>query len=272
MEKQIKILWVDDEIELLKPYVIFLEEKGFYLDTATNGEDAISLVTENDYDLIFLDENMPGLSGLETLSQITAVKSFIPVIMITKSEEEDIMDEAIGSKIADYLIKPVNPNQILLAIKKNIDSKRLVSQKTTSSYQSQFGKISMDINSARSFTDWIEVYKSIVYWELELESTSISTMDEVLSHQKEEANREFSRYIQRNYMDWFGQNSEEKPLLSPSVFPKKVFPALRNGQKVFCILIDNLRFDQWKTLERDLLEFCKVEEESLYCRFFPTSS
>ncbi len=272
MERKIKILWVDDEIELLKPYIIFLEEKGFELDTSTNGEDAIILVEKNDYELIFLDENMPGMSGLETLSEISSLKSYIPVIMITKSEEEDIMDEAIGSRIADYLIKPVNPNQILLAIKKNIDSKRLVSEKTTSSYQNQFGKISMDINSARDFHDWLKIYRNLVYWELELESTSESAMDEVLLNQKAEANREFSRYISRNYAGWFRKKDVDKPLLSPSVFTRKVAPLLKNGEKVFLIIIDNLRFDQWKIIEKDLLEFCRVEEEDLYCSILPTAT
>jgi len=272
MEKQVSILWVDDEIELLKPYIIFLEEKGFHLTTATNGDDAITLVARNDYDLIFLDENMPGLSGLETLMRINVLKGFIPVIMITKSEEEDIMDEAIGSRIADYLIKPVNPNQILLTIKKNIDKKRLVSQKTTSTYQGQFSKISMDINSARTYDDWIKIYKEIVYWELELERTSGTTMDEVLLSQKNEANREFARFLQRNYENWFGESERERPLLSPSVFARKVFPLVKKGEKVFFILIDNLRFDQWKILEKDLLEFCRVEEEDLYCSILPTAT
>ncbi len=273
MEKKIQILWVDDEIALLKPYIIFLEEKGFELSTATNGDDAINLVTENDFDLIFLDENMPGMSGLEVLTEIKSLKPFIPVVMITKSEEENIMEEAIGSKIADYLIKPVNPNQILLTIKKNIEKKKLVNQKTTSSYQSQFGQLSMEINSARSFNDWLQIYRKIVYWELELQSTSDSAMDEVLISQKEEANREFSRFIIRNYDKWFSKGEAEgKPLLSPSVFTKKVFPLLQNDEKVFFILIDNLRFDQWKVLEKDLLDFSKLEEEDLYCSILPTAT
>ncbi|MBE0652436.1 MAG: bifunctional response regulator/alkaline phosphatase family protein [Bacteroidales bacterium] len=272
MEKKTKILWVDDEIEFLRPYIIFLEKKGFSLSTATNGDDAISMVTESDFDLIFLDENMPGLSGLEVLSRVKSLKPFLPVVMITKSEEENIMDDAIGSKIADYLIKPVNPNQILLTIKKNIDTKRLVSEKTTSSYQSQFGKLSMSINSASSFKDWTDVYRSLVFWELELKASGDATMDEVLKHQKEEANREFSRFIQKNYKQWFDERVEERPLLSPSVFPRKVFPFLEKGHKVFFILIDNLRYDQWKILEKDILELCTLEEEEIYCGILPTAT
>lgn len=272
MDKKLKILWVDDEIELLRPYVIFLEEKGFELTTATNGDDALSIVGKEDFNLIFLDENMPGMSGLDVLSKVKSIKPFIPVVMITKSEEENIMDQAIGSKISDYLIKPVNPNQILLTIKKNIDKKRLVSEKTTSTYQSQFGAISMEINTAQLFTDWTNIYQKLVFWEIELQSSSDSAMDEVLIHQKQEANREFSRYIQRNYARWFSPTAEDKPLLSPSVFTKKVFPLLNQGKKVFFILIDNLRYDQWKILERDLLDFSRVESEELYCSILPTAT
>jgi DNA-binding response OmpR family regulator len=272
MEKKLKILWVDDEIELLKAYIIFLEEKGFELATATNGDDALSIVIREDFNLIFLDENMPGLSGLEVLGRIKSLKPYIPVVMITKSEEENIMEEAIGSKIADYLIKPVNPNQILLTIKKNIDKKRLVSEKTTSSYQSQFGAISMEINSARTFADWTGIYQKLVFWELELQSSSDSTMDEVVVHQKQEANREFSRFIQRNYARWFTQDSEDKPLLSPSIFSRKVFPLLNEGKKVFFVLIDNLRYDQWKILEKELLDFSRLESEELYCSILPTAT
>ncbi len=270
--KKTSILWVDDEIDLLKPYILFLEEKGFALTTATNGEDAISLVEREEYDLIFLDENMPGLSGIETLDKIKARTPFTPVVMITKSEEENIMEEAIGSKIADYLIKPVNPNQILLTIKKNTETKKLISQKTTSGYQSQFGKISMEINTASSFTEWVEIYRKIVYWELELQNSADSNMDEVLLLQKTDANKEFSRYITRNYRRWFEGNADDRPLLSPSVITNSVFPLLEKGEKVFFILIDNLRYDQWKTLEAEVTEFCHLDGEELYCSILPTAT
>ncbi len=273
MEKKIRILWVDDEIDLLKPYILFLEEKGYLLSTATNGQDSISLVESNEYDLIFLDENMPGLSGIETLNRMKSITPFTPVIMITKSEEENIMEEAIGSKIADYLIKPVNPNQILLTIKKNIETKKLISQKTTSGYQSQFGQISMLINSASAFSDWTEIYRKIVYWELELQNAPDSNMDEILLMQKTEANKEFSRFITRNYKDWFKSGERrDKPLLSPSIVTNSVFPLLEKGEKVFFILIDNLRYDQWKTLEGEITEFCHLDRDELYCSILPTAT
>jgi len=271
MTRQIHILWTDDEIDLLKPYILFLEEKNYRVTTAANGSDAISLVETHDFDLIFLDENMPGISGLETLEQIKGIKPSIPVVMITKSEEEDIMDEALGGKISDYLIKPVNPKQILLTIKKNIDTKRLVTEKTTSGYQAQFSQIGMKINSARSFQDWVEIYTRLVYWEMEFESSSNGGMDEVLRMQKTEANNEFSRFIRTSYAGWFSNQSDDVPLLSHQMLQKKVFPLLKEG-KVVVVLIDNLRFDQWKVIEQEISSLFRTEEESIFSSILPTAT
>ncbi|MDD2634728.1 MAG: bifunctional response regulator/alkaline phosphatase family protein [Bacteroidales bacterium] len=270
--KQIRILWTDDEIDLLKPHIIFLKQKSYHIDTATNGSDAIELVKDNDYDIIFLDENMPGLSGLETLSKIKTIKPLIPVVMITKSEEENIMDEAIGSKINDYLIKPVNPNQILLAIKKNIDKDRLVTAKTTSAYQSEFSRLGMEINDSLSYEDWIEVYKKLTYWELELSNSQDSTMDEILKMQLKEANISFAKFIKKNYTGWFDSKNEDKPLLSPNLLKNTVFPLLKDGQKVVFLLMDNLRFDQWKSIEPLLSQAYKLEKEDLYYSILPTAT
>lgn len=263
---------MDDEIDLLKPYIIFLEERGFILVTSTNGEDAIRMVAAEDPDMVILDENMPGLSGLETLSRIKEISPFLPVIMITKTEEENIMDEAIGSKIADYLIKPVNPRQILLTIKKILDNERLVSQKTTTDYRIQFNQLSQLINSARSFNDWVEVYRKLTYWELEFEHTHDEALEGILASQRIEANGEFSRYIKSNYAEWFTESKTDKPLLSPGVFPAAVFPLLDSGEKVFVILIDNFRFDQWKTLQKDISSYLKIEKEEIFCSILPTAT
>jgi CheY-like chemotaxis protein len=271
MAKQIHILWTDDEIDLLKPYILFLEEKEYKVTTAANGVDAIDLVKENDFDLIFLDENMPGISGLETLERIKGIKPSIPVVMITKNEEEDIMDEALGGKISDYLIKPVNPKQILLTIKKNIDTKRLVTEKTTSGYQAEFGQMGMKINSARSFQDWVEIYTRLVYWEIEIESSSSGGMDEVLRMQKTEANSEFSRFIRNNYAGWFSGSPTDAPLLSHQLLNNKVFPLLEHD-KVVVVLIDNLRFDQWKIIEQEITELFRTEEESVFSSILPTAT
>jgi len=269
--KSIRILWTDDEIDLLRPHILFLEEKGFEVSTASNGDDAIEEVRKQDFDLIFLDENMPGISGLETLSKIKEIKANIPVVMITKSEEEDIMDQAIGSKIADYLIKPVNPKQILLSIKKNIDTKRLISEKTLSGYQTEFGKIGMQISDANSFESWVDLYKKLVYWELELEQNEESEMQEVFQMQKSDANKNFGRFIKNNYEKWFTSDSD-KPMMSPNLIKDRVFPLVDQGQKVFFIVIDNFRYDQWKLIQPMVNNYFTVEKEELYCSILPTAT
>jgi len=259
-----RILWTDDEIDLLRAHILFLREKGYDVDTANNGLDAVELVKHDFFDIIFLDENMPGLSGLETLNQIKALAPNVPVVMITKSEEENIMDEAIGSKIADYLIKPVNPKQILLTLKKNIDQKRLVTQQTTSAYQLQFAQIGMQINDRLNFNEWKEVYKKLVHWEIELGNSEDSAMDQILAMQKEDANKAFFRFVKENYLGWFKKEPDDRPLLSPDMFRHRIFPLLSEGKKVFVLVIDNLRFDQWRVLSRVLDEYSRTESEELH--------
>ena len=264
------LLWTDDEIDLLRPYILFLEEKGYHVDTANNGHDAISLVKTKPYDLVLLDENMPGLSGIQVLDEIKKISPLVPVIMVTKSEEENIMEQAIGSKIADYLIKPVNPNQILLSIKKNIDNKRLISERTTHSYQIEFNKLTSEISMANSFESWKAVYRSLVYWEIELGKNNDNTMDEVLKFQKNEANNAFTKFVKSNYLSWFDQKNQEKPLLSPGIFKQKVYPLLDQGKQVFVILIDNLRLDHWKTIEEKIHDIYSVAEDDIFCSILPT--
>lgn len=263
-----KILWADDEIDLLKPHILFLKAKGYDVDTVSNGVDAIEALDKELYSLVLLDENMPGLSGLETLTRINQAHPEIPVIMITKSEEENIMNQAIGNQIADYLIKPVNPNQILLSLKKNLHSQQLVTQQTTSDYQQEFQKISGMINMASSMEDWKEVYRQLVYWELKL-ADSDSAMDEMLLLQKRDANSNFSKFVKRNYEDWL--HEEDHPLMSNELFRRKVFPILDKGEKVCFLLIDNFRLDQWRIVQPLLAEYFNVEED-LYTTILPTST
>jgi CheY-like chemotaxis protein len=267
-----RILWTDDEIDLLRAHIIFLESKGYEVETANNGLDAVEKVKDNYYDIIFLDENMPGMTGLETLTQIKTISPNVPVVMITKSEEENIMDEAVGSKIADYLIKPVNPKQILLSLKKNIDQQRLVTQQTTSAYQMQFGKIGMQLNDRLNYQEWMDIYKKLVYWEIELSQSDDSAMDEILAMQKEDANKAFFRFIKDHYLDWFLQEPGERPLLSPDIFKHKIFPLLDSGKKVFMLVIDNLRFDQWRTINKVFDNYFRTESEDLYYSILPTAT
>lgn len=267
----IKILWVDDEIDLLKPHILFLESKDYQVTTCKSGTEAIEKITEENFDIVFLDENMPGLTGLETLSEIKEKRANIPIVMITKSEEEYIMEEAIGSKIADYLIKPVNPNQILLSIKKNLDHSRLISEKTTSNYQQEFRKIAMDLMEVNTFEDWVDMYQRLVYWELQLENIEDSGMFGILETQKEEANTQFCKFIDKNYPKWFS-DSAEAPVMSHTLFKKRVFKEVNKEQPTLLVVVDNLRYDQWKALEPIIANYYKKQDESLYCSILPTAT
>lgn len=268
--KRDRILWADDEIDLLKAHVLFLESKGYEVVCVNNGKDAVQCCEEQHFDIIFLDENMPGLSGLEALSLIKEKDTTVPVVMITKSEEENLMEQAIGKKIADYLIKPVNPNQILLSIKKNINKSEIISSTTTDDYRSEFAKIGMLINDSSRFEDWAEVYKKLVYWELQLEHAD-SQMQELLRMQKEEANSTFVKYIKRNYEKWFDQGAEH-PMMSHELFKKCIFPTLDAGEKVFLIILDNFRLDQWRAIKDLLANDFVVESEELYSSILPTAT
>mgnify|MGYP002855553234 CR=1 FL=1 len=263
------LLWVDDEIELLKPHIIFLQKKGYEVVEATNGQDAVDICREKDVDLIFLDENMPGLTGLETLSQIKDISPNTPIVMVTKSEEENIMDQAIGAKIADYLIKPVNPNQILLTLKKHLHKKAIETEVTNSKYQQDFGRLGMQINDSYTLEDWKEVYKRLVFWELELAETN-SPMSDMLMMQKSDANQEFGKFIAKNYQSWL-DSPDTRPLMSPDIFKRKVFPLLSKGEQVYLIVFDNLRFDQWRVIRQQIADKFTFDEE-LYLSILPTAT
>lgn len=267
------LLWVDDEIELLHAHIIFLEKKGYEVITVSNGTDAIDECRHHTFDLVLLDEMMPGISGLETLQQIKEILPATPVVMVTKSEEENIMDQAIGSKIADYLIKPVNPNQILLTLKKNIHQKEIVTEVTQTGYQQNFMNISTRIDSCRTIEDWMEVYKLIVHWELELSSTD-SNMTDMLMMQKSEANNSFAKFIRNNYLDWMdakNMKDPNRPLMSNSIFSNKIFPLLDKKEKVFLIVVDNFRYDQWKMLAKEIGDMFDIDE-NLYMSILPTAT
>lgn len=267
------LLWVDDEIELLHAHIIFLEKKGYEVITVSNGTDAIDECRHHNFDLVLLDEMMPGISGLETLQQIKEILPATPVVMVTKSEEENIMDQAIGSKIADYLIKPVNPNQILLTLKKNIHQKEIVTEVTQTGYQQNFMNISTRIDSCRTIEDWMEVYKLIVHWELELSSTD-SNMTDMLMMQKSEANNSFAKFIRNNYLDWMdakNMKDPNRPLMSNSIFCNKIFPLLDKQEKVFLIVVDNFRYDQWKMLAKEIGDMFDIDE-NMYMSILPTAT
>ena len=266
----ISILWIDDEIELLKPHIIYLEGKGYSITAVNSGNEALEILENTNFDLVFLDENMPGLSGLETLSLMKRMKPNLSVIMITKSEEESIMEEAIGSKISDYLIKPVNPSQILLSIKKNIDTSRLVEEKTTRDYQMEFRNISMSLSSSLNKHEWREIYKKLTYWELELEKSGDESVEDILVMQKAEANSQFFKFIKNNYKDWL--NGDNSPLLSHNIVRKKVLPLMEGNKPTYLIVIDNLRYDQWKIIEPSIIKDFEVIKDEMYYSILPTAT
>ena len=265
------ILWADDEIDLLKPHIMFLEEKGYNVIAVTSGDEALDELSHHVVDIVFLDENMPGLTGLDTLSIIKSRHPMIPVVMITKSEEEHIMDEALGGKISDYLIKPVKPNQILLTVKKHTEGKRLADQKSIQNYQQNFRNISMELMNPLSAEGWVDIYKRLVQWDLELSKTEDRNTHEILYSQRAEANQLFCRFYEQNYEDWLSGRAE-KPLMSPTVLKEKLFPLLKDDKPTFLIVIDNFRFDQWKYTQHTIETLFHTEEECVYYSILPTTT
>jgi CheY-like chemotaxis protein len=266
------IIWVDDEIESLQSQKIFLENKGYHITTFSNGFDALDYVKENAVDVVLMDETMPGITGLETLAKIKAINQQIPVVLITKNETENLMDEAIGSQIADYLIKPVNPNQVLLSLKKIIDNKRLVAEKTTTNYQQEFRNLFTALNSNPTYSEWMEIYKKLVYWELEMEKSDSPEMQEILASQKAEANTEFSKFVGKQYAKWVHPKTNDAPIMSHNLLQYKVLPHVEKGVPTFFLLIDNLRLDQWKTIQPIFAESFRILEEETFYSILPTAT
>jgi CheY-like chemotaxis protein len=272
MNTQGEILWVDDEIESLKSQMLFLKNKGYNVTPLSNGYDALELLKERTVDVVLLDESMPGLTGLETLTRIKELYPLLPVVMITKNEAENIMEDALGAQITDYLIKPVNPNQVLLTLKKIMDGKRLVSEKTTIAYQQDFRNLFMALSNNPDHEEWKELYKRLVYWELEMGKSDSTEMMEVLQTQKTEANTEFFKYVSKNYTEWIKDAKGTGPLMSHKVFEKRIAPHLQQGKPTFLVVIDNLRLDHWKAFQSILSDSFRVLEDELYYSILPTAT
>ncbi|MBQ9473907.1 MAG: PglZ domain-containing protein [Bacteroidales bacterium] len=266
------ILWADDEIELLKPHILFLEDKGYQVIAVSSGNEAIDELQQQHVDIVFLDENMPGISGLEALNIIKSRWPQVPVIMITKSEEEHIMEEALGSKISDYLIKPVKPNQILLSVKKHTEGKRLMSEKSTQNYQQQFRQIAMRLQEPLDYNDWMEIYRQLVYWDIDLAEAADENIHDIFSSQRREANRLFCRYYEQNYIDWLSGATADKPVMSQGVLKERLFPLLKEQRPTFLIVIDNFRYDQWKYLQPAIEQYLRTEQDTLFYSILPTTT
>lgn len=272
MSTQGEILWVDDEIDSLKSQILFLKNKGYDVTALSNGHDALEFLKDRNVDVVLLDESMPGLTGLETLARIKESQPNLPVVMITKNEAENIMEEAIGGQITDYLIKPVNPNQVLLSLKKIMDTKRLVSEKTTLAYQQDFRNLFMALNDNPNHEEWKELYKKLVYWELEMARSDSEQMMEVLQSQKTEANNDFYKFVSKNYAGWIKNKNGDAPLMSHELFKRKVAPHLQQGTPTFLVVIDNLRFDQWRSLQPTVNESFRTVEEDMFYSILPTAT
>lgn len=268
----VKILWVDDEVELLKPHILFLNNKGYDIDTCNNGYDALDMADNEHYDLIILDEMMPGMTGLETLPKLKEVSPTTPIIMVTKSEEENIMDRAVGANISDYLIKPVNPNQVLLSIKKNVHKQELYDEVTTSDYRIQFAEITKEFGYADSFDKWSLIYKKLISWDIQLSNSTDDSVKEILFYQKNEANNEFVKFIKKNYIEWLKPKTISKPVLSHTLMKSKVFPVVDRGNDVVFLLIDNFRYDQWLSIRHRFSQYYNINKEEFYCAGLPTAT
>ncbi len=265
-----KILWADDEIDQLKAHIIFLENKGFEITPVANGEDAVYLIGQEKFDIVFLDEQMPGMDGIATLEKIKNQQPLLPVVMITKSEEESIMEDAIGGKISDYLIKPVNPSQILLTTKKILEHKKLKSERSAQAYLRNFNELSSRIGPHTNWEEWIDIYRQLTNWEFDL-SEGDEALQEVLQNQFEQANIEFGKFIENEYPFWLKNEPENRPSLSVDIIPKYVFPHLKEGNKVMFFLIDCMRLDQWKVFEPYLTDFYTIESD-FYYSILPTAT
>ena len=272
MTNKITILWADDEIDLLKPHILFLEQKGYQVMTVKSGNEAIEELDKNVVDVVFLDENMPGLSGLETISFIHTKYPSLPIVMITKSEEEHIMDDAIGSNINDYLIKPVNPHQILHCLKKLTENRRLTTAKSSSDYQQSFRDISMRLMDKMDYAQWIDIYKELVAWDLKLAENDDPSIHEIFRSQKKEANLLFSKFFVQNYSGWLSGKADSKPLMSHTILKEKMFKEIDGEKSVYLILIDNLRYDQWRAIQPIISEYFRIEKDDLYFSIVPTAT
>jgi len=265
-----KILWVDDEIDLLRAHLKLLENKGYVVETATNGEDAIEIVRKGSIDLVLLDEMMPGIGGLKTLSAIKALDAALPVVMITKNEAESLMEEAIGSKITDYLLKPINPTQVLMACKKILAGRKIAGEHLSRDYVQEFQQISRELLGPIDYKGWIDIYAKLTAWDIDLDEHPDLGLRQTLLDQRREVNAEFAKYVEKNYRSWL-QSDSNRPNLSTDIVRQYIVPELKGKRSVFFFVIDCLRLDQWLIMERMLSDFYSMER-NYYYSILPTAT
>jgi len=264
-----KILWVDDEIDSLKPHMLFLEKRGYNVTGAVSGDDAIELVREHSFDLVLLDEMMPGKDGLTTLEEIKELRPHLPVVMVTKSEEESLMDQAIGQKIDDYLVKPVNPSQVLSVIKRRLESKRIISSSTMQRYIAEINRFNQKLYGAQVPEDWHEAARILATWNLELDQNNDVGLEQMLEGTRKEWSNEFTKYLEREYQGWL--HTDDRPTLSPDITGKYVIPHLKEGRKVVLIVVDCMRLDQWMLVEPLIAEYFDIKRD-YYFSILPSAT
>ncbi|MEE9162159.1 MAG: response regulator [Candidatus Neomarinimicrobiota bacterium] len=266
-----RILWADDEIDLLKPHVLFLEDQGYAVTPVHSGEDAVHAVDEGAYDLVLLDEMMDGMDGLHTLQEIKAGNPALPIIMITKNEEEWLMDEAIAANISGYLTKPVNPSQIFMLCKSMLEKSRIRSDKTTSRYLSMFQELSQRVDTAETLTDWTDLFHELTNWDIEFDEHRDLGLEELLVEQHLTANQRFGQIVAANYRGWLEGDDQDGQVFSHRVLDRFVKPHLEAGSRVVLLVVDCLRLDQWKAM-RSLLEERFAIEEAVHVSILPTAT
>ena len=269
-----RILWVDDEIDLLRPHIILLEQRGYTVSTATNGEDAIEMAQKQRFNLVFLDESMVGISGLETLAVLKDIDRSVPIVMVTKNEQESLMEEAIGRKIYDYLTKPVNPTQILAACKKFLETQRITEEKITQDFHQEYSVISRRLMDRMDWSEWLDVYLKLTERSVELDKHPDVGLEQSLRDQWKVCNAEFSKFIEHDYFDWLvdkDKRPDGAPLLSPHVADSFLIPKLASGRPTFFIVVDCMRLDQWMVMEEFIRPLFTIQHD-YYCSILPTAT
>lgn len=267
-----RVLWADDEIELLRPHILFLNERGYDIHAVTSGEDAVRAVARETFDAVLLDEQMAGLDGLATLQRVKRIQPALPVIMITKSEEESLMEEAIGGKIDDYLTKPVNPSQILSALKRILESRSISQERLNRDYVAEFNRINDEIETEDlDWDDWLELGVRLSRWAIDISAMRETSLQDLLDQQMQTANIAFAKFVEKNYPAWMKMKRDERPPLSSDVVREWVVPHMQKGEQVLFLVLDCLRLDHWLSVEPVLRDHFNIETDAYYS-ILPTAT
>ena len=265
-----RILWVDDEVELLEPHLLFLRQRDYQVDTASHGDDALELIRREPYDLVLLDEQMPGRRGLEVLEELRKEAPHVRVVMVTKSEEDQTMQEAIGRQVDDYLVKPASPRQVLSVVTRLLQGSRLQQQLAAQDFAGRFAELSQDKDRAEHWRDFFRLYSELVDWELRLEDAGESGLVDSVRALRVDLRREFGGHVRVEYPRWLRAEPDGRPTLSTDVVRRWLLPRIGDGPVIFMI-IDCLRLDQWRAMKALLTDVFEIDED-LYSSILPTAT